>query len=491
MSKKILVEIDQHIRQSQISLARKKLSSIPLGKWNEIDSVFYANLARRCGLTLRGLKMIKPYIEILDYGQLKGDISAVKTYAAGLTNLHLLDESNKILSVLNISNDPELNLFKGLNAVARWDYEQAKDHFYLAYRHFQVSYSRCVAFVNYISCLIFLNEYEEAMSAAFSVLSECKQNKWFLLYSNISEMLGQCYFFMNQISESKKWFSESYNYTEKENVNSKIILNKWKLVLDLKENNKMNVQEWNQLKQMAVQNNLWEINRDLDFFELLYQFNKEKYEHLFLGTTYISYKNRIRKAFKNQFNLSKDFELDISNLVYSSRLIKKNVDHQKTISFENDIAKKINYHEKYLKIIQVLLQDFYRPASLGILYSEVYHKECFDPIHGYNKILKLIQRFKEEIRNKIPFELQIFQSNNHFHLGGNLRLRFKTEYFNAGTTRQKLIYPNKEYFNINDIKELNPVHSVRNLQRILNTELRSSKINRIGKSSATIYKLAG
>jgi hypothetical protein len=102
-----LQNIEKLIQCSQINKARQLLLTIPYGKLAEAEAIQYAHLSRRSGCALRGLKMLKPFVNIEGFGKLKANDEVQLTYAAGLNSLHFLKEANAIFLNLKNSLDPE------------------------------------------------------------------------------------------------------------------------------------------------------------------------------------------------------------------------------------------------------------------------------------------------------------------------------------------------------------------------------------------------
>ncbi len=495
-----LQKIENHIQLAQISKARQLLLTIPYGELAEAEAIQYAHLSRRSGSSLRGLKMLKPFVNIEGFGKLKASDEIQLTYAAGLNSLHLLKEANAIFLNLKNTLDPEnkstsqLYFFMGLNAISRWDYENASQYFSLANRWLTNEYVKQVAMVNYLASLVYLEKYSFVLQVIDAEILASERNNWNLLVANLLEIKGQAYLFLEDYEVAKICFEKSIRLHGETNLMQQLLLQKWQLIMELRQKEIYNKQKWYQLRTQARHANLWELCRDLDFYSLFHCFDSSIFHKLIYGTPFDSYKIRLIKAQHSVQILEDPFIWNLPDLIedaksesnfYSKKPSTLKIISMKEIETRTDIFSVLD-----IQGVKCLSEDFYRPVSMGQVYTQVFSDQYFQPETGYQRVQKFMQRLRIKLKKLDPL-FEIGQYRGHFYLAGKLAIEvpypIKQTWQKDRHIYKDLQLPTSEYFSSREVAKLNSFISYRQVMRKLNHVLEKGIIGKIGQGPSSKY----
>lgn len=496
-----LQKIENHIQLAQISKARQLLLTIPYGELAEAEAIQYAHLSRRSGCALRGLKMLKPFVNIEGFGKLKANDEVQLTYAAGLNSLHLLKEANAIFLNLKNSLDPEnkstsqLYFFMGLNAIARWDYENASQYFSIANCLLTNEYVKQVAMVNYLASLVYLEKYSLVLQVIDAEILASEKNNWNLLIANLFEIKGQACLFLEDYDVAKYCFEKSIRLHGETNLMQQLLLQKWQLIMELRQKGIYNEPKWYQLQTQARHANLWELCRDLDFYSLFHCFDSSIFHKLIYGTPFDSYKIRLIKAQHSVQILEDPFIWNLPDLIEDakseSNFYSKKPSTLKKISMKEIETRADLFSVQDLQGIKCLSEDFYRPASLGQLYTQVFSDQYFQPETGNQRVQKFIQRLRIKLKKLDPL-FEIGQYRGHFYLAGKLAIEVpypikQERQWGRRHECNDLQLPTSDYFSSREVAKLNSLISHRQVIRKLNHVLEKGIIGKIGLGSSSKY----
>jgi hypothetical protein len=164
---------------------------------------------------------------------------------------------------------------------------------------------------------------------------------------------------------------------------------KWTLIARcLKSSAPEDLKSLQALREKAFALGHWNTVRECDLFEGLISQNGELIRKVVMGTPYEPYRRRVRKLFGTKIIAKGQFQLLLKAENASAE--------QEAIIFDpcQKGAAPEALHEKALlfSLYNALTEDFYHPASLGILFQKIYPEEKFNPYTSPARVLQLLRR---------------------------------------------------------------------------------------------------
>ena len=234
----------------------------------------------------------------------------------------------------------------------------------------------------------------------------------------------------------------------------------------------------------AQENKDWETIRELDRYALEIQFDAEKFRHLLFGTPFAAYRDYVLARLNRPWNEDS----------YTLGALEAPAFILHTGEFKNHQAEAPS--KMVHQLLAALLRDFYRPWSIGSLFSELFPQENFDVFSSPNRVHQLLWRLRKWVEaNHLPVELIEHNGLYSFHRSeafafvvpredlrvdeNVLHLRQLQSHF-----RDKLSFTPREAQVCLNI-------SASSFKRLAQWGLKEHKLRREGASRATIYKLVG
>ncbi len=346
------------------------------------DRLPFAELARRAGapeLAIRFLiHVIYPKIKPIPGYEATADESV--SYASSLRALGFLKEAQDILNKFNPEKHPIVLLQKALLLFAEWRYAESIRFLKKFVHSKKISdYQKTIGQVNLFSAYISAEDYVSASKLAGELLKVTKNKKYLLLYGNCLELMSQYCIFTEQYVLAQSYLDQAETALKDFSGIYLLYVKKWKLVLQLLTRQKsadFDLQ-FQQLIENSQNKNYSEIVRDLLFFRALADQDDQRILQVLAGTPIASYHRRAALLLKKKFFIP-------SQITFQQKQASDALFDYKSRHFLNKSLLR--------KLLWILSQDFYKPTSVGQIFSIIYPGECFNPETSVKRIDNLIFR---------------------------------------------------------------------------------------------------
>lgn len=454
--------IDHLIQENQRQLAFHKIQAVL--KSSKINQFRYelSELSRRAGYPITSLKILRS--KIISETEIKMP-SEIISYSASLFQIGCLQEAKENFQNLqryNLSKKEKCDLFfqMGLLEMARWNY-------YLGIRYFskslrlseKKSYRNALCRLNLAICYNFYQKYLKSVPLFQQLLSESKEKSWKIIQTSALEGLSQSLIYQGQyekamqLLEVKSYHSESYLDTEISLEELRI--KKWKIVTNmLKEKNGLSIErkreeahydseiinQISQLSTYAFRHKYYEEYRDCEFFHAWYTNDELKMSALYYCTSFLGFRKKIKFHLK-KFTPKAEWKYYPSYFNQQESLDLVKVDQN---SFEIDCE--INFKHLYFKLstlerrlLLCLIQDIYRPSSMGRIFSNVYFEEqFFNPYSTPNRIRRLVNLLNKKFQKlNLPLVVKSFSGGYQVCSISKCEIMISSEIFTNSKFQQR------------------------------------------------------
>jgi len=469
------------IREGKLLSTRHLIKQI---NQNQIPRQFRFKLARICrrvGAISEGLRILKKII----FNQIPGESTATPyeecEYAVLLSRNGSVDEAIFILRKLVDQKIPDVHLYLGFCLISKWNYSDAATELRKYLEQSQDPYLKVVAHVNLASSLVSSRQYYEALDLLNFLIKTEEQGGNKRLLGNCYELRAQTYFHVNSIQNAENDLAEALSIFKSSNSYDELLVQKWYAII--KSHKEKSVDSLLNFKETAFLKSHWETVREMDLYILKHQFNQIKFDYLYYGTPYESFRNRMKEEIQQTQSESYYFG-DHNGIVLSL-----STGEYKINSKINQVTPKIQ------SLINALIEDFYAPITLGSLFSKIYNGEHFDIESSPLKIRQIMSRLRKWFhKNKIDASIQqkkmLYKIHINSGIGFNIiQSKSKTDDFNRSFERIKNYYINKNEFTIGDVvSDLGISRS--DFHRIMKWATQRNLLIRIGVGKQTRYRIA-
>ena len=410
----LISTLEEFARKGQIEKLVQAIKSIRYAKTPRQYRFPLAQLARRAGLPLLSLQIMRPVV--FPKFKLKEPLRVHEKliYANTLSFLGSYDEAKFLLKTINGENAPEVYLNLAFLQIFQWNYKDAIPLLNKYIKSASLSdYSRLIGKVNLAAAMVEENKNHRIDNLLNEILDETQSGEHWLLHSNALEIksqlninFGNYKYALSILQEAKKFMplnSQSLYFR---------MIEKWEAVAECLLNPKSKIKQKNLLllRKKCLNEQHWEIVRDIDFFYGLILKSNFVLSNTLSGSPYLNFRKRAKVFLKNsssQFSTS-NWRFDTLSLNF----LDKPEIPMKTISMDfrnlNDPANRLLAKNKLCsKLMEILIHDGYKPIMTGSLFRLLYPDESFDPIHSHRRIQNLIFRLRRIISyNKWNLEIK-------------------------------------------------------------------------------------
>lgn len=339
----------------------------------------------------------------------------ITTYAAALLGLGAAEEAQELLK--KIQHHPQALFIYAISFFSSWNYETSLP---LLQKYLKIQtdpYMSLVGRINLIAASIGLGDYTGGQSQLRELISDLKDNpKASVLYGNCWEIQAQIDI-ENKEYEKALQSLETSKFIFKDQLTRYLLyVNKWEAVAKLalnphSESHQKNLIEIiNQAKFLRN----WETIRDSEFQFAKYTGNHELIQKNLLGTPFKGYHQRIKKLYN--LHLNEDFLYAYSPETYLSQ----NPRQTHSLLNKKDLHEDLLGSPTGVKILNLLLKDFYKPLRSGLVHHFLNPNTYYNPFSSAHNIRNHIYRFNNSCKsNAIPLAIFI----NH----GDIFLKISNE----------------------------------------------------------------
>lgn len=397
----LLAETETALRAGNRDLARTGLLKIKGKAVPRSKARHFATLARRAGLLNLALQIMLPIVRPKTTLGKRASAEEISTYALVLLGFGAIQECSALLSSAQDQSNPDILMAHAFAAIKTWDY--AKATLYLEqYIKSEVpnDYLKTVAKVNLAASQIALGG-EAHLAIGHRLLIELQEKTsregWTLLNSNAIELSIQL------AVQNRDWLACDELFS-RANA-SELFTQKWRAISEVLRNqgNRDGLLQLKKVRELAVEQGHWETVRDCDFHQSIATKNNDLALHVYFGTPFPTYRKRLRDSTIAWLEIPELYRHPLS----------LNVNSGPTRVFQLAIGREIENQSVALPIgkslhtaLQILASDFYRPFSIGTLFSESFKEEYFNPESSPRRVAFLIHRLRNWFEeHSVPIDI--------------------------------------------------------------------------------------
>ena len=393
------------IRRGQGHLVAKILAPVLLARIPRELRFSFANVCRRAQLLQLGMRILTPAIRAHEENRHDPPPTPqeLAEYSVLLIRFGAVKEA---LQTLELSTAPEANLYKAFAHFNRWDYAKAlpvlKD--YLSSD--LVPYSRLVGQVNLAASHVALKQWPEALDLLRENIRLARN--YARLRANCHELRAQVFVAQNQDRKARGELSKAAHLIGSENSFDELFIRKWLAILEAKKTN--STESLVTFRAEADARRDSESVREADFYVLKTKFDTGIFDHLFFGTPFTAYRQRLETEFGRR---PEHYVFGVGSKTATSWF-----DLRSAAGSEGHALQAGN---KIHQVLSLLLRDFYRPIRVGSIFADLFPGERFDVFSSANRVHQTVYRCRNWLKDAgIPAQID--------ELGGAFKLRVSGDY---------------------------------------------------------------
>ncbi len=399
----------------------------------------------RNGLYLQSLKILNPIIRPSVTVNPKPQPNELIAYATTLVSMNMHSEARSVLASVDRNAYPESLLRMAFSYFGEWNYEKTIPLLRKFSAHPGISYYRqIVGKVNLAAAYVTSSHTSKAEELLLELLVITTERDYRLLKGNTLELLAQLEMQKKNYVRALHYLQESKRFIDSTSIYF-FFVTKWENICNLllSPGNPEFVEKCRNLKVEAKKWRHAETARDVDLYIAFATDDNELLQKVVLGTANPSYLKKVEMLFGRKVIPDKTIKLRNLN----------EKPHNVTSVYYEYIASKLKHSRIQSELFLLLTKDFYRPANLGLLFSNLYPEEQFNPETSEKRVLNQVYSLARVLNQDGPyFTIRkdkmdfIFEVNSGielvFHRHGH-RLHFtptlkeKLKAFGSGTFTSK------------------------------------------------------
>ncbi|PWU16279.1 MAG: hypothetical protein C5B49_10720 [Bdellovibrio sp.] len=388
---------EQAIRTGRFADVRKALKLLNFSKLPRKLSQPVANLARRCGLYSISLRILSPIVTLeRNYRQATPRPDELAEYGMALVNIGAVSEGRGILESISSKDVPHLPLLLAQAYIPEWKYGDAIRVLEPLQHHDHLdSYLKLVAQVNLSAAYV----YNQRLSQADELIAECLQSAsqqgFILLQGNLLEIKSQMLLEQRRFSEARKVIATAKEFLSHTGTTDELYVHKWSRLLDLYERPKSKeaTRALREVYQQALVLRHWETLRDLDRHLAITQRDTQLFHHLYYGSPYEEYRNRLRGQLSDLPEPPAHYIWRLRGEKATRGAATRGAATLDMRTLQLD-GTELNMKHGFLlhRLLTILSTDFYRPLRTGSLFSRLFPGEFYNHIMAPNRVHQIVKR---------------------------------------------------------------------------------------------------
>ncbi len=482
-----LRELDELIRAGSVDEAREKLQALQIKDIANAQRAALGRLFIRVNLPHKALIALNRNIRLGNGLNPDADTADLLTYALALIRIGSAQEAGEILKTLPQEN-AEARLFQAFMHQTMWDYTEALPHLeaYLGLKS-PTPYERAVAEVNVAACLVQMREFPQAEETLKKLLADADANQWLLLMRNAIELTAQAAVEQGRMQDARNLLKTIDSGHSEVLDPADLFVAKWAAFADAFENvSPTSIAGVRRVREMAKRMNHWETLRDCDRALAGLTRDEGLFNHVYFGTPFVSFRKKVLAGAPWMNNPSTYTLGSSTGPVFD--LVKAEM---------RDGSARLKPGQIMHRTLCALLEDFYRPVSLGHLHGRLFPGQYFNPESSPGRVSSLIHRLRNWLEDVgLPITItasqrnfQISLTDPHFgiHFSRLLELQTTSEISDVAgyldRIRERLNHP----FTCTEAAESLSV-SRSAAVRILKEAVAAGLVRRVGKGRGTLYR---
>ena len=444
-----LSEVEAWVRKGQFDVALRQLTSLqekPIDRrhWAQVASLF-----RRCGRPIEALRLLSSVVR--PSGRLAPSASAAECAEYGVA-LHLIgadQEASELLSQVNARHYPNAQLYQAFSLFGRWEYDQAVPTLRAYLRNPDLTeYQRLVGEVNLAAALVMIRNAESS-TLIRNALERASRLDAKLLEVNLLEISVQDAVFSKNLKAISPALRRAQKILSGHRDIYSLFIRKWEAIASmLSTSPRSSAQLFQSVREDAARLRHFDTIRECDFHQAAHFHDHNVLAHVYFGTPYPSYRNRVIEAGFDPRKWS-GYEWRIgrpTKRTHSLRAFKQG--------------------QLLHRLMRSLCSDFYAPRRLAQIHADLFPGRFYNPFTSPNVVHQGIRRLRHWLReNHWPVVLQ--ESSSFYRLEGasGIRITIQQEEID-GRTEDLLLAELPEQFSCKQAAQIWGTHPRNALRRL-------------------------
>lgn len=384
-----LLSIDQLIRGGDLAQAGRLLKRINGARVPVSQLAAYGSLCRRTGLYYRGMIALSKPVSHGSLDELSPAL--VAEYALLLQRRGAIAEALEILERLDDRNLPEILLYRSFCLFNEWRYREAVPLLQSYLTRQEPGYRHLIGEVNLCAAQVTIGESPEGQLR--ELILRTGESGHRRLQANCLELMAQLQIEQGDYRRAEETLSNAQALLSAGQDQDSFFIQKWKAISNaLRTRDTTPIETFRRNISNPIE---YETLRSLDLYKLKISFDERLFNHLYFGTPFPEYRNRMEVALERTPKLNA--------YSYGSARAQRNLDLTEGF-FDADKSKaEAGTH----RLLAALLKDFYQPARLAGLFRDLFPGERFQPMTSPARVRMVISRVRRYLREeKIPVEIE-------------------------------------------------------------------------------------
>jgi hypothetical protein len=400
------------IRAGQLANVRKEFKKLPLHSIPREHRATFANLARRARIPRTAIRILKAVVHSDNPLQSPATPIEIASYTMALASLGTLNEARSLVSRIADFDIPETLLACAYVYIWGWDYRAAIP-FLKRYLNTKgpSEYQMYVAKLNLVGAYNYLNWHKKENSLVNDLVDISMARNWHLIHRDSLILRAQKLIADKNWRDAQQVVNQTFAITHAQKLDD-LIVRKWQVFLELERDGagEGTLAKLKDLKSTAHAAGRAEVVRDCDYFLAKQRRDLNGVSHVYFGTPFASFRKRIQRETAD-FWEPQEFYLWLPLGPGSANV------PQRTIDLRPGRLKFAQSSDLRFRLLSTLSSDFFRPFSIGSLFTEIYPLEAYDSHHSPAQTFDVIRRLREWLV-ELDFPIQV---DCHKH---QYRLRF-------------------------------------------------------------------
>ncbi len=426
----LLQDLDRLIREGRGREVQRRLGEILERKLERDQRLPLANLARRSGVPMTALKILRPIIRDSREGLNPASADEWAAYGACLVAIGALHEGESIFAKVASETNPEVLLHGAFARFGTWDYQRAIPLLRKYIRSKKISnYQRLVGRVNLCASLVFVRDFKNGDQQIELCLGKAKRQNLKLIQANLLELKAQSLIFRERLHEAEAVLLEAQEILQGTNSIYEVFIEKWRFYIALfsgSSSEESFAKKLDEIKRKASVFKNWETLRELDLYWAVHQNDKELVLRVWRSSNSDAYRQKIKQLW-----VSRHREWPEDEVSFVARSIDNTIDNAADESLDSGgkpptqtyLWSKVSTSElksgSHLhRLLVFLCADTYRPLRLGELFNRLFPGEYFDAVSSPQRIYKLVQRLRRALRESL-LDLHVHVQDQEFSVTGD------------------------------------------------------------------------
>ncbi len=480
MIEQLIEECEALLRSGQLTEAGARMKTASGQSIPRHSLLQVANIFRRAQLDGFALRILSPVVRFDRPELVKPTGAEIAEYAASLQKIGAVNEAIHLLENIDRAQVPTANLYLAFCLFRQWDYAAAVPHLQQFIDLENDPYKKLVGSVNLAAAMATNLDLAPAHAVLAEAMLAATSGQHTRLLSNCHELRAQLYLAAGNFAEAREELTLARKLLPQ--GFDAFFVRKWSAIVNSLESRDSSFLL--NLAPAAEAQGDWECLREIDFFRLKLNFDQSLFDHLLFGTPFEAYRRRVVA------------DLNISPSSGSYLLGSKDAPCFDAGSGDfTGVA--LKYPGKTLhQLAAILLSDFYKPWSLGEIFSQLFPQEYYNAFSSANRVHQLLWRLRKWLSESgVPARL--VEAGGRFSLKIEGPFAFAVPYQRLQTTEHALdihkikgTFGTDQWFSQREVRHKLQMSSA-SFKRLASWAVKENRFERAGNGRSTIYKVAG